>query len=1050
LEIRDDDGRVLSPFDPRPEARRRLYPRGAKTLLAALLLHVNEVVSVKDLVGYLWPDEPPSDAATTVQMRMRQLSTALQGEGRGAGALVSPRRGGYTTDVDPDAIDAVRFARLVADAAVARDGGETDLAASLAENALDLWRGSVLEDIDDLDVVTAESERMETLKAEAERLRDELTAPAVARSRTNLRPALTSFIGRHDERKQVIELLQKGRSWETAEPQARQTRQPASGRLVTLTGPGGTGKTRLAQEVAADMVDHYRDGIWLVELADLNDGPEILAEVAALVGAVDAPGIGVGAGTGPIRAESIEDRLVEQLRDRQVLLLFDNCEHVLDSVAPLAGLLLRACRDLSILATSREALGIAGEVLWLVPPLPAPEADRDLSGLLDNDAVRLFIDRAANVQPSFTLTEDNAPAVVEICRRLDGAPLAIELAAARTKALPAEEIARRLGDRFLLLGSGDRTGPAHHRTLRAAVEWSIDLLEDRERVVFERMSVFAGGCSLDAAESVCAGGEIATIDVLDLVGRLVDKSLVVAESEGGRVRYRMQETLRIFGGELRTEHEDDTARRHAAFFADLAVSQAPSLRNTAQVEALADLAREQDNFRAATSWALSEEETDLALTLTGILGWYWFLRGLGEEGIAALESALALPDGEDHLRARALMHAGWLYGQQGDVDAGTSRGEEGLRLAGEKGGDADIALAEALLVFHAGPALAIEMDRGWALLEDALARFRALDDAWGIGFVLMMYGYGERFTGGRLAEARLRGEEALESFERCGDAWGSALTLELLATCAKARGDYTQAIAHHEEGLVRIRRLGNESMAIQMQSEIGILTMLLGEDDRARQTHESAIAAARDGCCVAVYAAESYNGLGMLSRRAGDLDAAEEFHRRALDLCEKSYVGDPAWRPRTLDSLGFVAEQRGDLSRAAELHRRSLEAAAIFASPEVLALGIEGLAGVAAASRDAEHAATLLGVATAARDSAGAPLPPAERFDVDRIEATAVEQIGQEAFDIAYESGRDRNLDDTVEEILEGARPSTLSRRANHRVDESMTSPSSSTKRSRP
>jgi tetratricopeptide (TPR) repeat protein len=200
--------------------------------------------------------------------------------------------------------------------------------------------------------------------------------------------------------------------------------------------------------------------------------------------------------------------------------------------------------------------------------------------------------------------------------------------------------------------------------------------------------------------------------------------------------------------------------------------------------------------------------------------------------------------------------------------------------------------------------------------------------------------------------------------------------------------------------------------------------MLLGEDDRARRTHESAIAAARDGCCVDVYAAESYNGLGMLSRRAGDLDAAEAFHRRALDLCERSYVGDPAWRPRTLDWLGFVAEQRGDLSRATELHRRSLEAAATFASPEVLALGIEGLAGVAVSSRDAEHAATLLGVAAAARDSSGAPLPPAERFDVDRIEATAVEQIGQEAFDIAYESGRGRNLDDTVEEILEGARPS--------------------------
>jgi predicted ATPase len=1017
LEIRDDDGRVLSLFDPRPEARRRLYPRGAKTLLAALLLHSNEVVSVRDLVGYLWPDKPPPDAASTVQMRMRQLSTALQGEGHGAGALVSPRRGGYTADVDPDAIDAIRFARLVADAVAAGDGGETDQAASLAENALDLWRGSVLEDIDDLDIVTVESERLETLKAEAEGLRSELTAPAVARSRTNLRPALTSFIGRYDERKRVIELLQKGRSWEVAGSEAHQTRRPTAGRLVTLTGPGGTGKTRLAQEVAADMVDHYPDGIWLVELADLNDGPGILAEVATLVGAVDVPGIGVG--TGPIRAESIEDRLVEQLQNRQVLLLFDNCEHVLDSVAPLADLLLRACRDLSILATSREALGIAGEVLWLVPPLPAPEADRDLSGLLDNDAVRLFIDRAANVQPSFTLTEDNAPAVVEICRRLDGAPLAIELAAARTKALPAEEIARRLGDRFLLLGSGDRTGPAHHRTLRAAVEWSIDLLEDRERVVFERMSVFAGGCSLDAAESVCAGGEIATIDVLDLVGRLVDKSLVVAESEGGRVRYRMQETLRVFGDELRTEHEDGVARRHAAFFGDLAASRASSLRNAAQVEGLADLDREQDNFRAATSWALAEVETDLALTLTGILGWYWFLRGLGEEGIAALESALALPDGEDHLRARALMHAGWLHGQQGAVDASTSRGEEGLRLAGEEGGDADIALAEALLVFHAGPALAIEMDRGWALLEDALARFRALDDAWGVGFVLMMYGYGARFTGGRLAEARLRGEEALESFERCGDAWGSALTLELLATCAKARGDYTQAIAHHEEGLVRIRRLGNESMAIQMRSEIGILTMLLGEDDRARQTHESAIAAARDGCCVDVYAAESYNGLGMLSRRAGDLDAAEAFHRRALDLYEKWYVGDPAWRPRTLDWLGFVAEQRGDLSRAAELHRRSLEAAATFASPEVLALGIEGLAGVAASSRDAEHAATLLGVAAAARDSAGAPLPPAERFDVERIEATAVEQIGQEAFDLAHESGRGRNLYDVVGEILQ-------------------------------
>src|ERR671917_1439263 len=421
---------------------------------------------------------------------------------------------------------------------------------------------------------------------------------------------LSSFVGREEELAEVKRLL-------------------VNDRLLTLTGSGGCGKTRLALAVARELLEGFEDGVWLVELASLADPSLVPQVVASTLGVREQPG------------RSLTETLSDYLSSKKMLLVLDNCEHLIEGCAELAEALLRSCPELRVLATSREALGITGEVAWPVPSLSLPDVRRlpDIESLPSYESARLFVERAAAVKPTFALTEQNASSVAHICYRLDGIPLAIELAAARTKVLSVEEIAARLGDSFRLLAAGSRTAMPRQRTLHATMDWSHQLLSQKERVLFRRLSVFAGGFTLEAAESICAGEELQRNEVLDLLSHLVDKSLVIMWEDRTGTRYRLLETIRQYGKE-RLEEVGEAAHvreRHAGCYLAVAEEAEPELKGERQVTWLEPLETEHENLRVTMAWLLGRGESEEAARLGWALWLFWGIRTHLGEGRRAME-----------------------------------------------------------------------------------------------------------------------------------------------------------------------------------------------------------------------------------------------------------------------------------------------------------------------------------------------------------------------------------------------------------------------------
>jgi len=490
----------------------------------------------------------------------------------------------------------------------------------------------------------------------------------------NLPAQATSLVGREKEMAEVRSLLTETR-------------------LLTVTGVGGVGKTRLALQVGAALLDEFPDGVWLVELAAMSDPALVPQAVAKALGVREHPGR-------PLRV----DTLLEHLGPKRVLLILDNCEHLIEACAELVDALLRGCPELQLLVTSREALGIGGEVAWRVPSLPTPEPDclesteaELASALTQYEAVQLFIERAVAAKPGFTVTNDNAPAVAQVCWRLDGIPLAIELAVARMRVLTPRQIAERLDDRFRLLTGGSRAALPRQRTLRAALDWGHDLLSEKERALLRRLSVFAGGWTLEPAEAVCADAEegevgaggpaIERYEVLDLLSQLVEKSLSVAEEESGEMRYHLLETVRQYGAEKLEEMQESLVmhRKHRDWFVALAECAGEELRGAEQKAWLDRLEREHDNLRAALEYSKREADgVGTGLSLAAVLSRFWHIRGHWSEGRRHLEEMLALEGRpasagsqatpEDRAerkaaRARALNSAGFLAFRQGDYTA---------------------------------------------------------------------------------------------------------------------------------------------------------------------------------------------------------------------------------------------------------------------------------------------------------------------------------------------------------------------------------------------
>jgi len=618
----------------------------------------------------------------------------------------------------------------------------------------------------------------------------------------NLPEQLTSFIGRSQEIAAVRRLL-------------------SSTRLLTLTGAGGCGKTRLALQVAAGLLDQFVDGVWVVDLAPLSEPDLIDQTMAAVLGVRDGPG------------RSLGDALADFLRQRDLLIVLDNCEHLISASAHLAETLLRAAPKLHLLATSREGLGILGETVWRVPSLSLPDPSQALSpeALQEYEAAHLFVDRAAAIEPTFAVTQANATTIAEVCHRLDGIPLALELAAARVKVLSVEQINVRLKDRFRLLTGGSRTAVARQRTLEATVDWSYDLLSERERLLLCRLSVFPAGWTLEVAEEVCSGDGIEQDDMLDLLSRLVDKSLVIVEDDAtGDRRYRFLETVRQYGRErlLRSGEAERVRDLHLAFFFELVRRAEPELQKADQVAWLNRLQVEHDNLRAALEWCLAAPERgDTGLELAAALTWFWTKRGYFGEGRQWLERALAasgktsaalrvkaliglwhmtffqgdyartLALSEESLTlgrqaddlwtvAYSLFMQGCVIVQRGDVAQATRLAAEGQTAAIASG---DLWIQAALLELHGFIALYEgHYDRAGQLFNDALELFRETGDKWGISRLLCDFGQ-LLVPQGHYAQAKVLGAEGIALSQELGDRREVAWYLEIFAAAAAAQGE---------------------------------------------------------------------------------------------------------------------------------------------------------------------------------------------------------------------------------------------------------------------
>jgi len=654
--------------------------------------------------------------------------------------------------------------------------------------------------------------------------------------------ALTSFVGRHAELTQVHELL-------------------TGNRLVTLTGAGGAGKTRLAIQIAGQLSGEFGDGVWYVDLAPITDPDLVPVTVARALGLPDQPG------------RSTMDTLTRFVADRQVLVVLDNCEHLLDASAALVNALLATAAGLTFLTTSREPIGVAGEVSWRVPSLS-----------LRDEAIELFTDRARHARPGFAVTDDNAAVVAEICTRLDGLPLAIELAAARVRALSLAEILDSLHDRFRLLTGGARTAVRRQQTLRASVDWSHALLTEPERVLFRRLAVFYGGFDLDAAQTVAGSGAVERYQVLDQLALLVDKSLVVADESGGRTRYRLLETVRQYALEkLGESGEADAVRaRHRDHYTAMAaLLDAPAGRDYEQCLEQANI--EIDNLRAAFGWSRESSDIELALTLASSLQPLWVTRGRLREGLAWFDATLADLDAQHPgvaaaVRARALADNAVLETYLGAADS-LVQAEQAVAIARDVDDPALLARTLTAYGFIASLGYRAEVARG--CFAEAIGLARAVDDRWRLSQILAEQARGAHIAGDPIA-VRAAGEEGRDLADAIGDGFNSRLCRFYLAVVQQFSGDLAGAAAQLGEVAAEAEAAHDEMFRVT--GLLGQSFVLAGQGEAAA-ARAAAEAILEGGAGLGGrYAAFRHLGSGFAALAAGDFAAAHEAREAALQF----------------------------------------------------------------------------------------------------------------------------------------------------------------------
>ncbi|MFE9764857.1 BTAD domain-containing putative transcriptional regulator [Streptomyces sp. NPDC005808] len=1004
-----------------------------RALLTVLALRTGRTVPVSVLVDEVWDGDPPADAPRAVQALVGRLRRAL-----GADAVDSDE-GGYRLTAGRDDIDLHRFERLAGEGTRALADGDPAKAAAVLDDALALWHGPALADLPDR---TAEAARWETRRLDVRRAR--FTAALALGGAEQALPELTALCDSHplDEPLQALRLralrdagrpAQALAAYEsvrqlladrlgsdpgpelralhtellTPAPPSAPAPQPArpgnlrarltsfvgreadidtirgdlaAARLVTLLGPGGAGKTRLSQEAAEAVAYAARDGVWLAELAPVDDPKAVPEAVLTAVGARETVLRGAGAEEMRAVADRHDDplnRLAEHCAKRRMLLILDNCEHVVDAAAHLVEELLERCPGLTVLATSREPLGVPGELLRPVEPLPEPVA------------LRLLADRGAAARPGFRV-EDDPAAAAEICLRLDGLPLAIELAAARLRLLTARQIADRLDDRFRLLTSGARTVLPRQQTLRAVVDWSWDLLDEDERDVLRRLSVFAGGCDLAAAEAVCGP------TALESLGSLVDKSLVVAApSADGGMRYRLLETVAEYAGERLEESGDraTTERAHLTYYRELARTTDPALRGHGQAAAIALLEREYENLRTALRHAVTERDEQEAVCLVLSLHWYWQMRdqrieartwstevmALGPDPFAPparpvpplYESVTATPPPlrpEVLEEARRGVHLVHLAGMDMDLEGWqTPEAQARLRVIAETypPGLPQTCRSPGSLWFYA-VLLTGDMGRMRSVVDVTVATCREFGLEWELAVALQMRANILANRADWAGDATRDADEALEIFGRVGDAWGAAEALSARGEAHERRGEYGPAAADYAEAMAYAERLGARAQAAVLRVRLGSMYIELGEPERGERMLREVLAQSLGAVNEAMPAGRLF--LAMWLGRSGRIDEAreqlrllrEEFGASTFVIFDGYVLGMDAW----LDAVdGRYADARDKARRAVE---RSLDPLSRMVMPNListhLTTAVVALTGLYGADR-ARDAVRLLGAA---------------------------------------------------------------------------------------
>lgn len=1028
FEVRTDDGT----FADVPGARLR-------GLLIALALEPGHVVPKTTLVDWIWGENPPADAANALQRLVSRLRKALPD------GSVDGQPNGYRLTVAPDAVDAVRFERLVGQA---RDNEDP----RRLREALALWRGGAMQDVglQDSEAFEAAVTRLERLRLAAmedrfdaeiglghgaalvteltdlvaahpvrERLvaalmralvatgrdteallvfqrtketladtlgvdpspelsalhvallRGELTRPQEHR-KTNLRAELASFVGKDADVATVRELI-------------------AEHRLTTLIGPGGSGKTRLATETAHTMLGDLPDGAWLVEFAPIGMDDDVANSTLSALGLRD-PLLGDAPEAEPT------DRFIAAVRNRAMLLILDNCEHVIEHAAAFAHRVLGECPRLRILATSREPLGITGEALWQVVPLALPEEDAEPGEVESSPAVRLLADRAGAVTKDLATDAGTLATMARICRALDGIPLAIELAAARLRTMSLDQLADRLDDRFRLLTGGSRTALPRHRTLRAVTDWSWELLTDAERVVLRRLAVFSGGASLEAAERVCVGDQVEAWEVLELLTALTEKSLVTTRGDRSP-RYRMLGMVNEYANQrLMEAGELDLARRaHLAYFTELCEAADPHLRRAEQLEWLAKLAVEHDNISAAMRGALAAGEAQGAMRLAAAGGFYWWLAGHKTEGSELIMAAATVP-GEVADDIRAMVYAfvtGFLTSGRGDQYQAEKWIHEAYEI-GQRVPNAHPVVRLITPLEHMLQTPDAILPAWEPLLTDEEPWVRALARLQ-LGKMRIVLG-----DGGLEADAYL--ETALTEFRAIGERWGMSFALTELADRIATRGEFAGACEHYEHAVAAVTEVGAIEDVVRMRSRQAQLYWLLGDEEAST----AAIAEAQryaERIAWPFALADLALTKAQLARWNGDV---EETHRQ-LDIAA-GLTGTDADRGHVRltrhDLLAYLAETVDE----ARAHRiATFDEAAEYGYAPMTAQIIVGIADVALRDEQYEQAARLLAASKTVRGLLDRSLP-----DVARIEEAVRRHLGDTKFTEATQEGTQANWRELV------------------------------------